>query len=261
MLTADQIRSVAPTSSAKIVQGVVQSMASHGREFGLDRPHREVHFMAQIAHESAHFRTTTEYASGAAYEGRKDLGNTRKGDGKRFRGRGLIQLTGRANHRTFTDWMVKRAPGSPDFEAEPELVADFPWAFLASVYYWQSRNLNRYADQNNIEMISRRINGGYNGYQDRLNYYTKFGLVRLGYKPDQIRQFQQDADIIADGLSGPQTRQAIYAHLLSLEAHPQPRPKPPEAVPAPPPPSPPGNIKRSFWAILAALFGRLFHRS
>ncbi len=265
-LTSDQIRKVVGKSASQnIINNVISSMETYAVEFGLDRPERAVHFLAQIAHESAHFRTTTEYASGADYEGRKDLGNIYHGDGKRFRGRGLIQLTGRANTRTFTRWMRKRDPSCPDFEANPELVATFPWAFLASVYYWQSRNLNRYADTNNIELITRRINGGLNGYADRLEYYDGFALAYLGYQigASGIREFQEDMHLVTDGISGPLTRDAFHGALIGLNKAKR------RVVEVRPPPSDKGTTKamrgappptntQTIWTRLAALIGRFF---
>lgn len=263
-LTCDQIRKVVGKSaSQRIIDGVISSIQEHAPEFGLDRPERIVHFVAQIAHESAHFRTTIEYATGAAYEGRKDLGNVFKGDGRKFKGRGLIQLTGRSNTKTFTLWMRDRDPSCPDFEANPEKLAEFPWAFLASVYYWSSRNLNRYADTNNIEMITRRINGGLNGYADRLRYYDGFALAYLGYQigASGIREFQGDMQLVTDGISGPETRNAFHGALMAIN-----KPKQlvveiaPQRPAKEPPGAPPPTNTQSIWMKLAALLSGFFMR-
>ncbi|MCR9239674.1 MAG: peptidoglycan-binding protein [Alphaproteobacteria bacterium] len=262
-LTSDQIRKVVGKSaSQKIIDNVIESMDTYAAEFGLDRPERAVHFLAQIAHESAHFRTTTEYATGAAYEGRKDLGNVFKGDGRKFRGRGLIQLTGRSNTKTFTRWMRERDPGCPDFEANPEKLAEFPWAFLASVYYWSSRNLNRYADTNNIELITRRINGGLNGYADRLRYYDGFALAYLGYQisASGIREFQFDNGLETDGISGPVTRDAMHKSLKTLRSPSLPKVEIPPLPPTKPPASAPPGKHQSFWTRFAALLSGFFMR-
>ena len=96
-ITASDIREMSRTAAARIVDGIVDSQQFIAQG-GIDTPLRLCHFMAQLAHESAHFGVTREFASGAAYEGRTDLGNTQPGDGKRYRGRGLIQTTGRANY-------------------------------------------------------------------------------------------------------------------------------------------------------------------
>lgn len=127
----------------------------------LDNDLRVAHFMAQLAHESGNFRYMEEIASGRAYEGRKDLGNTEKGDGTRYKGRGPIQLTGRANYRKYG-----RALGI-DFENNPEIVALPSIGMLVACKYWYDNGLNELADKDDINLITRRINGGYNGLDDR----------------------------------------------------------------------------------------------
>jgi putative chitinase len=136
-------------------------------EFRITTPLRILHFLAQLAHESDGFHTTEEYASGANYEGRSDLGNSRTGDGARFKGRGLIQVTGRANYRAFTRWMRSFMPNAPDFEAEPELLEGFPWAVWSATWYWDSRKLNVVADRDDLLTVTQVINGGKNGLADR----------------------------------------------------------------------------------------------
>ena len=134
----------------------------HFRTYGvLDTGLRLAHFMGQCAHESGGFRYMEEIASGAAYEGRVSLGNTQPGDGKRYKGRGPIQLTGRANYRAFG-----REVGI-DFEAHPEIVALPSIGLMAAVRYWNSRGLNAKADADDILGITRAINGGLNGLDDR----------------------------------------------------------------------------------------------
>ncbi|WP_312049251.1 glycoside hydrolase family 19 protein [Acinetobacter courvalinii] len=127
----------------------------------LDNDLRLAHFMAQLAHESGNFRYMEEIASGRAYEGRKDLGNTEKGDGTRYKGRGPIQLTGRANYRKYG-----RALGI-DFENNPEIVALPSIGMLVACKYWFDNGLNELADKDDINLITRRINGGFNGLDDR----------------------------------------------------------------------------------------------
>ena len=139
---------------------------------------------AQLGHESVGLKAMEEYASGAAYEGRQDLGNTRPGDGVRYKGRGPIQLTGRSNYRAFTNWARSRGYSTQDFEANPHLVATPEWGFLATAYYWVNHpTLNKYADQGDVLRASAVINGWYvladgtlrtpNGYRDRLNRYNR----------------------------------------------------------------------------------------
>lgn len=134
----------------------------HFRTYGiLDTGLRLAHFMGQCAHESGGFRYMEEIASGQAYEGRKDLGNVVPGDGKRYKGRGPIQLTGRANYRAFG-----REVGI-DFESHPEIVALPSIGLMAAVRYWNSRGLNALADADDLVGITRKINGGERGLDDR----------------------------------------------------------------------------------------------
>lgn len=218
-LTVAQLRSIAGSKAKEsILTGVVSGLPLIDR-FNILPPHRLAHFIAQIGHESDRFATTKEYASGKAYEGRRDLGNTQPGDGPRFKGHGLIQCTGRANHRDFAKWCKANGfKDVPDFEREPERAAEFPWALIGVVWYWTTRDLNRYADDNNIEMITRKINGGLNGYDDRVALYVRTGLVLLGYemKEGVVALFQKEHGLTVDDIPGPKTRAAIHAELKKL---------------------------------------------
>jgi putative chitinase len=152
-----------PTAKPWIVDGLVDAMPVLIERYKIDTALRQQHFLATCAHESDHFHTTVEYASGAAYEGRKDLGNTYKGDGKRFRGRGLIQLTGRANYRAAGDEF------KTDFVADPDKVARFPWAALVSGWFWHKNEINRHADNDDPRAVCKVVNGGLNGLQSRID--------------------------------------------------------------------------------------------
>lgn len=126
-------------------------------------------FLAQVGHESGAFRHVREIASGQAYEGRRDLGNTEPGDGVRFCGHGLIQVTGRANHREMRPLlMLAGYTDAPDFESDPEALMQPRWAAASAAAYWHSRGMNELADRGEFERITRRINGGLNGHADRL---------------------------------------------------------------------------------------------
>jgi len=149
---------------------------------------RMAHFLAQTAHESDRFCATEEYASGSAYEGRKDLGNIERGDGKRFKGRGLIQITGRANYQHFTDWARRSlAPyykgAVPDFVETPQAVEEFPAALFSACWYWHEKHLNKLADDNDLMAITRRINGGLNGLAERRTYFQRARLMLDGQTP------------------------------------------------------------------------------
>ncbi len=140
---------------------------------GIDTPLRMAHFLAQIGHESGELRYCEEIASGSAYEGRKDLGNTRPGDGRRFKGRGLIQLTGRANYTAYSkargiDYTTD--DGAKIVASDPETAVD------VACWFWTTHNLNALADKDDVTTITKRINGGLNGFEDR-----KAKLVRARF--------------------------------------------------------------------------------
>lgn len=130
-------------------------------------PMRVAAFLAQIMHETAGFQFLTELASGEDYEGRTDLGNTQKGDGKRFKGRGLIQITGRANYKAAGDDLDLPLLDQPAMAAVPENAARI------AAWYWTVHNLNALADQGKFDAITKAINGGLNGKEQRDKLYNK----------------------------------------------------------------------------------------
>lgn len=135
--------------------------------YGIINRMRVCHFLAQIAHESGELRYTREIASGKEYEGRKDLGNVKPGDGVRYKGRGLIQITGRANYKQISD------ATEIDFIGHPEWIELSQWATMSACWWWDNRGLNRLADKDALTLITQRINGGANGLQDRLKYLER----------------------------------------------------------------------------------------
>jgi putative chitinase len=146
--------------------------------FAIDeRPERQAAFLAQVAHESGELRYTEEIASGQAYEGRADLGNTEPGDGRKFKGRGLMQVTGRANYGDCSLALY----GDARLLDEPELLEQ-PWgACQAAAWFWQAHGLSLLADAGKFESITRVINGGLTGQDRRLEYWRRakiaFGVV------------------------------------------------------------------------------------
>jgi len=146
--------------------------------YGIITALREAHFLAQICHESDGFATLEEYASGKAYEGRvKDLGNTQPGDGVRYKGRGLIQLTGRTNYRDIGQKL------GVDLENNPQLAADPKIAVLTACEYWKRHHLNHLADNDDLRHITRIINGGYNGLAQRRHYLQRAKLALTSLEP------------------------------------------------------------------------------
>lgn len=202
---------------------VISALNTYGSKFGLDQPHREAQFLPQILHESGSFVYDREIwgptAAQKKYDTRTDLGNTKAvdGDGKLRAGKGPIQVTGGSNEKQYTKWARATIdPKAPDFYAKPDLINTDPWEGLSAIWYWDSRGLNRYADQGDVETITVKINGGKNGLADRLNWYGRTALVMLGYGPTDVSKFQKDAKIDVDGDVGPRTRSALHAALLAL---------------------------------------------
>lgn len=146
------------------------------RAANINNANRAAMFAAQIGHESVGLRYMEEIASGAAYNGRSDLGNIYPGDGPRYKGSGPIQLTGRHNFRAFTKWANSKGHTNIDFEAQPHLVRENPkWGFLAASWYWTVARpqLNALSDARNLDAATRAINGGLNGIADRRSRYNK----------------------------------------------------------------------------------------
>lgn len=142
-----------------------QHLAGACAHYGIDTAERLAAFLAQIAHESGALRWVRELADGGAYEGRRDLGNTQPGDGQRYRGRGLIQITGRDNYRQMAAMLLPM--DAPDFEDFPGALEEPQWAAWSAAAWWHSRNLSHLADRGEFDLITRRINGGTNGQADR----------------------------------------------------------------------------------------------
>ena len=152
----------------------------------IDTRERIAAFLANVGHESGGLRYTTELwgptDAQRGYEGRADLGNTQAGDGSRYRGHGLIQTTGRANHARARDRLRARFPDMviPDFEDSPELLAADEWAALSAADFWDDHNLNTWADMGSFDGVCDIINRGHktrpegdaNGYPERLRLFN-----------------------------------------------------------------------------------------
>ena len=166
-LTGKELRAITPNLSVERAESLSGYLNLAMAEADISTPQRQAMFLGQVAHESGGFRYSEELASGAAYEWRRDLGNIYAGDGRRYKGRGFIQLTGRANYRD-----AGRALGL-DLINNPTLAATDLNAARVAAWYWDSRDLNSPADQGNFLEVTRRINGGTNGYWDRMRYYNR----------------------------------------------------------------------------------------
>lgn len=166
MITGAQLQSIMPFAKARI-PAFIEPLNAAMHEFHINSPIRQAAFIAQIAHESGELRYVKEIASGSAYEGRKDLGNTQPGDGMKYKGRGLIQITGRNNYLE-----CGKALGV-DLVTQPELLETNDLACRSAAWFWASHGLNDLADKGDYIRICRRINGGLNGYQERLVYHAR----------------------------------------------------------------------------------------
>lgn len=163
----DVFRHITPKGNAKILAGMADTMPAIITKASLITPLRRQHFLAQSAEESDGFVAWHEYASGARYNGRRDLGNIHPGDGPRYRGAGCIELTGRLNYRK-----VGKELGL-DLEGNPLLVQSFPTWGLVGAVYWREHNINDAADRNDIEACTRLVNGGLNGLAKREIYFAR----------------------------------------------------------------------------------------
>ncbi len=205
------------------MRSVLLGLIAGGKSNGLDLPHRLVPYLAQLSHESAGFKYDREIwgptAAQRRYDIRTDLGNTpeRDGDGQKYAGHTAIQITGRYNTSKFRDWVWAYVDKSaPDFVDTPHLMNTDPWEGLGPIWYWSSRNLNKWADSGEFDVVSKKINGGYNGYSDRCRRYTRIGLLLLGFNPSDIAGYQRIAGLRVDGSAGPKTRRSIHEDLLKV---------------------------------------------
>lgn len=218
-LTVEQLKAlVTPGGKREILEKTVTCFNKYAEDFDINTPLRKAHFLAQLAHESDHFNTTVEYG----------------GKGKRYApwyGRGLIQTTWEENYISFYEWAVKQDLNPPEFftASGREAVAQFDWAFLCAIWYWNSHKLNKLADDDNVRAITKAINGGYNGLQDRIGYLNKakkiFGakknvvdvaegkVVSKGVKVIDVQKAlnTRGFKVTEDNVSGVQTIAAIKA--------------------------------------------------
>jgi putative chitinase len=169
-ITTQQLLQILPNAGAKAGVFVPVLNTAMGR-FQIVGSKRMAAFIAQIGHESGQLVYVREIwgptPAQAKYEGRRDLGNSVPGDGLKFRGRGLIQMTGRANYSACGEAL------GLDLINQPELLEQPKNACLSAAWFWATKGLNSLADADQFEMITRRINGGLNGQADRLKLWKR----------------------------------------------------------------------------------------
>jgi len=217
MLTAEQLQSIMPRLSDKRNSEFLPFLTGAMAEFAIEAPARAAAFLAQLAHESGQFRFMEEIWGPTDAQRRyepvtklsQDLGNTNVGDGKRFKGRGPIQLTGRANYRRFGDLL------SVDLLADPPQAAHPGVAFRVAGLFWAKKGLNELADvatPDAFKEITRRINGGTNGLAERQAFYAVARKVLGVAEAPLSRDGTRTAPIPADEPTFERGWEAIRAH-------------------------------------------------
>lgn len=261
MLTSSQFKKLFP--NCKDPDGWVDAMNEVFPKYEINTPARIAAFIAQCGHESGGWRTfsenlnysaksldavfgkyfvragrdANEYArqpekiANVVYANRMDNGDTQSGDGWRYRGRGPKQLTGKANYSAFSKDMGIDAIGNPDLVSD-----DMQVALMSAIWFWNKNGLNKFADAGDIKTMTKRINGGYIGLEDRIHHYKQamemlgaepgehahedehedldvedIGVLKRGMKGEGVKIMQEALGIAADGDFGPGTERALKA--------------------------------------------------
>lgn len=179
VITLDDLAAICRETPRAKLEPFVDPLNAAMQEFEIDNGLREAAFIAQVVHECGEFRFLHELwgptPAQSRYEppGQKaaDLGNTERGDGYCYRGRGLIQITGRANYRECGEALGADLVANPELLEQPEL------ACRSAAWFWQKHGCNELADKGDFAGLTRRINGGLNGYQDRVAYWNRAQAV------------------------------------------------------------------------------------
>lgn len=179
MIDATKLRAIMPYAGARADVFVLPLVAAM-EAYAINTPGRAAAFLAQVGHESGQLRRLREIwgptPAQRRYEGREDLGNTEPGDGKRFMGRGLIQITGRKNY------LLCGFALDLDLLSRPELLEQPVAAAASAAWYWHCHRLNRFADAGDFVGLTRAINGGTNGLADRRALWARAKMM-LGVRP------------------------------------------------------------------------------
>lgn len=190
-LTEGLLKKVMPLISAANLTAYLPYLKQAMTEFEINTPVRAAAFLAQLAHESGQFKFMGELWGPTDSQKRyeppsdlaKDLGNTQPGDGKRFKGRGPIQITGRSNYKRYGDMLGVNLIDTPERAADKDI------AFRTAGAFWKMNNLNQLADRQWYMTITKRVNGGFNGLEDRVKHYER-ALNVMGVS--RMRDVQDD---------------------------------------------------------------------
>lgn len=166
-ITLQQLQAIMPNAGSAKASLFIGPLNATMAEFEINTPLRKAAFLAQVGHESGQLVYVRELASGQAYEGRKDLGNNTPGDGVRYKGRGLIQITGKANYVSLAMSLDIDCIIAPQVLEEPMNAA------RSAGWFWKRKNLNALADAGEFDKITKTVNGGFNGKADRDALYAK----------------------------------------------------------------------------------------
>ena len=196
---------------AEIIRAISPVLASTLETYDINTRLRIAHFLGQTCHESAGFRTTEEFASGVAYEKRKDLGNAKPGDGPRYKGRGLLQLTGRANYHEYGEAL------KIDIEDHPEMAAEPALSLRIACEYWKKHNINSFCDRDDLVAVTRKVNGGTKGLDARNAYTRKAKEALARIEGIQLTGAQQEErPVLRPGSTG-EVVGAIARHAAEAE--------------------------------------------
>jgi predicted chitinase len=183
-VTTEQLLQIAGTNQFKDrIEKFTDGVNATLEKYNINNKLRIAHFLSQTMHESGGFRwlreiwgpTEAQKTYELPFKKAKELSNIQPGDGFKYRGRGLIQLTGRGNYQKFTHEVGKDF--GVDFVEHPELLEQSPYAVLAAGWYWSSRNINAAADQDDFARVTKLVNGGTNGIEDRRKYLQRAKTV------------------------------------------------------------------------------------
>lgn len=197
----EDLCALAPRAKKDLLKSLAKAAPEILEEYEINTALREAHFWAQAAHETGNFKYMFEIWGPtpvqSRYEGRKDLGNTQSGDGFKYRGRGIFQLTGRANYEKYGEALGLDLVNNPDLAANPEV------ALRIACEYWKSRKINACADKDDVVAVTKKINGGTNGIADRrVCLATAKKMWADNYESDMVPVPQQKEKTIVESKQG-----------------------------------------------------------
>lgn len=173
LITIEQLQKIATSAKKETLEMYLPHINTLCPKYGIDTKNELASFLAQVLHESGEFRWMREIwgptSAQANYQGRKDLGNVIKGDGKKFMGRGPIQITGRSNYR----WMSREIFGDDRLLDKPDLLTTPEYGIQSACIYWKGRGLDAHDDDLVILRETKLVNGGTNGLKDRQKYFDR----------------------------------------------------------------------------------------